>query len=224
MSVARALLVALAAALAWRVLWPPPQAGDAPAAVPAPVPVLAVDAGFDYGQLRARAAPVVLRHTVAAQWPAFRAWDTAALATLFPVRCTPRAVSGARSWLAPGGRLQVLPAHEQVGRPSFITFHDDKPLEPFLPHATWADFNLKVRSSPPRAPSHAPFAPVEEGRGYARPSHICLGGAGRSTPRWPRSCIRGARTAFCTLAPASRSCGRCCPPPTRPSSRWRRFC
>ena len=41
----------------------------------------------------------------------------------------------------------LLWAHMQEDKRSFITFHDDKPLEPLVLGEKWEDFNLKVNTT-----------------------------------------------------------------------------
>ena len=44
--------------------------------------------------------------------------------------------------------LCATSGYRQLGDPVFITFHDNKPLEPFV-KGKWSDFNRKVNVSVP---------------------------------------------------------------------------
>jgi len=79
-----------------------------------------------YREIAETREPLVLTHTIADRWPARKAFTTSFLVQ----------------------KLTHVMAYRQEGKRSFITFHDDKPLEPLVDEK-WDDFNVKVNVTIP---------------------------------------------------------------------------
>ena len=73
----------------------------------------------EYTTLARRRRPVILRNSIALTWPAYATWDMEYLSA----------------------RIPDVPVHFQTGNPSFITYHDGRPLEPLL-REKWTQFNI----------------------------------------------------------------------------------
>ncbi|XP_065846591.1 jmjC domain-containing protein E-like [Oscarella lobularis] len=82
-------------------------------------------AGFSYRKVAELRRPTLLTSTIADKWKA-------------------------STWTAQNlhEHLGNVSAYRQLGDPVFITFHDNKPLEPFV-KGKWSDFNRKVNVSVP---------------------------------------------------------------------------